>query len=282
MTRQSPDVVSVKPRGPLVGGWSAMLQAHAWLPFVLPFAVFMVTGLIEPPVPPSAVPASPSVASESETATASGNDGDTAASWLSYPAAYVVRVVLTLVSILLVLPAWRAIPLRVSWLAAPVGLLGGVLWVLVCRMKLEDQFLTLIGCSQWATWGDRPAFNPYDYFGEGIWLMVAFLAIRFTALTLLVPLLEEFFLRGFLMRFLQKADWWTIPLGVVTWGSGLMVVAYAVLSHPAEPIAAALWFTLITGLYAWTRSLWDCVVAHGVTNGVMGVYILLWRDWTLW
>ena len=35
-------------------------------------------------------------------------------------------------------------------------------------------------------------------------------------------------------------------------------------------------------LYARTRNLWDCVAAHAITNGMLGVYIVLWQDWTLW
>ncbi len=267
--------------------WGRLLRTHRWLPFVLPFAVFMATGWIEPQPHAGTPSAGNVVTSDSTTIDEQAGDGDASGRdasgrLLRYPAAHVVRMGLTLFAILLVLPAWRAAPLRFSLLAVPVGLVGGVLWILICRMRIEDQFLTLIGLGDWAAWGDRPAFDPFGAFGEARWWMAAFLAVRLVGLTVIVPLIEEFFLRGFLMRFLLKADWWTIPLGTVTWGSGMIVIAYAVLSHPAEPIAAALWFTLITLLYARTRSLWDCVVAHGVTNGVLGVYILLWRDWTLW
>ena len=112
--------------------------------------------------------------------------------------------------------------------------------------------------------------------------LVAFLAIRFAGLVVIVPLIEEFFLRGFLMRFFVQADWWAIPLGQVTWTSAIVATVYGMLSHPAELIAAAVWFSLITLLYARTRNLWDCVVAHAVTNGLLGTYILLSHDWTLW
>jgi CAAX prenyl protease-like protein len=111
---------------------------------------------------------------------------------------------------------------------------------------------------------------------------VAFLAVRFAALAVIVPVVEEFFLRGFLMRFFTKAEWWTVPLGTVTTGSAIVATVYAVLSHPSESMAALVWFTMITLLYARTRNLWDCVVAHGVTNAMLGCYILIWKDWTLW
>ncbi len=109
-----------------------------------------------------------------------------------------------------------------------------------------------------------------------------FLTLRFAGLVVIVPIIEEFFLRGFLMRFFVTAQWWTIPLGTVTLASASVATIYGVLSHPAEWIAALLWFSLITLLYARTRNLWDCVAAHAVTNGILGVYIVLWQDWTLW
>jgi len=94
--------------------------------------------------------------------------------------------------------------------------------------------------------------------------------------------IEEFFVRGFLMRFFERAEWGTIPLGQVTWTAAVVATVYGVLAHPAEMIAAAVWFSLITLLYARTRNLWDCVVAHAITNGLLGIYILVSRDWTLW
>ena len=51
---------------------------------------------------------------------------------------------------------------------------------------------------------------------------------------------------------------------------------------PAELFAALAWFTLMMVLMLGTRSIWDCIVAHMVTNFLLGVYVLVWRDWWLW
>lgn len=262
----------------LVSGWRGILQRQPWLPFVLPLAVFMLSSLLEP---------STQVVGEQSGEVAVGHSSamggaENSSALLSYPLAYTIRIGLTCLAVVLVWPAWRAIPLRVHPLAVPVGVVGVIGWILICHLQLEDRFLTAVGLGRWASWGDRPAFDPLAHFQGQSSSMVAFLAMRLAGLALIVPLVEEFFVRGFLMRFPLKADWWTIPLGSVTWTSGLIVVAYAVLSHPAEMIAAALWFTLITLLYARTRSLWDCVVAHAVTNGLLGAYILWSHEWTLW
>jgi hypothetical protein len=38
---------------------------------------------------------------------------------------------------------------------------------------------------------------------------------------------------------------------------------------------------MVTWLMMRTRSLWDCVAAHAVTNLLLGVYVVLRSDWQL-
>jgi CAAX prenyl protease-like protein len=184
--------------------------------------------------------------------------------------------------VVLVIPYYRTVPLKVHRLSLLFGLVGGVIWILVCRQHWEQYAASALGLGGWMVSGQRAAFDPLTTFdGRPLWLG-CFLAVRFLGLVALVPLIEEFFLRGFLMRFFRQADWWVIPWGDVTVGSALIATAYGVLSHPAEAFAAAIWFTWITLLYVRTRSIWDCVLAHALTNLVLGIYVLAWRDWSLW
>jgi hypothetical protein len=39
---------------------------------------------------------------------------------------------------------------------------------------------------------------------------------------------------------------------------------------------------LYAGLLRWTRSLFACIVAHGVTNLALGTYVLMTGDWKYW
>jgi len=100
-----------------------------------------------------------------------------------------------------------------------------------------------------------------------------------------VPLIEEFFLRGFAMRFAMADQWWEVPFGKVNGAALLVGVAVPMLMHPAELIAAAAGFSLVTWLMVRTRSLWDCVAAHAVTNLLLGVYVVggdLWLGHGHW
>jgi membrane protease YdiL (CAAX protease family) len=51
--------------------------------------------------------------------------------------------------------------------------------------------------------------------------------------------------------------------------------------HPGELLAAAVWFSMVTWLMVKTRNIWDCVVAHAVTNLLLGVYVVATGQWQL-
>jgi uncharacterized protein len=96
-----------------------------------------------------------------------------------------------------------------------------------------------------------------------------------------VPVIEEFFLRGFLMRLVVENDWWKVPFGKVTVVAVMVGTAVPMMMHPGELLAAAVWFSMITCLMVKTRNIWDCVVAHSLTNLVLGIYVVTTGTWRL-
>ncbi len=105
----------------------------------------------------------------------------------------------------------------------------------------------------------------------------------FAGLALVVPVIEEFFLRGFLMRFVTATDWVKVPFGTASGAAILVGTAFPLLSHPlSEAFAVIVWFSLVTWLMLRTRSIWDCVAAHAVTNLTLGIYVVATGDWQLW
>jgi CAAX prenyl protease-like protein len=196
-------------------------------------------------------------------------------SW--YPITYTIAAGATLIAMLIVSPGYRRIPFRVTWLGVGVGIVGIFVWIGL--WYLDKEFL---GLSAIFTKHSRAAFNPLAELEDNPRWMYQFLAIRIAGLVLLVPVAEEFFLRGFLMRYIDDIDWDEIPLGLAGKGSIFGVIAYGVLAHPGEMLAAAAWFGLVTWLYLRTRNIWDCVVAHGITNLLLGIYVLAWGAWELW
>src|SRR4051812_20512074 len=107
------------------------------------------------------------------------------------------------------------------------------------------------------------------------------MALRLFGLTCVIALAEELFLRGVIMRFVMQPDWWNVPFGQASTLALVVGTVVPMLMHPAELLAAAVWFSLVSWLMIRTRSFWSCVVAHGTTNLLLGLYVL-WAGGDAW
>ncbi|MBN1589606.1 MAG: CAAX prenyl protease-related protein [Pirellulales bacterium] len=254
-------------------GWTALLEKNPWVVFLLPFIVFMVVTSLEP------------------TPDRSGGAFGLVIPYDYYPWVYAAKIVLTLLAVGLVWPGYRWFPLRVSPLAVIVGVVGVVFWIGLCKLEFEANVLGPLFDNRPAQWlgldgmfkatSTRSAYNPFEHLAARPAAAWGFLAVRFVGLALVVPVIEEFFLRGFLMRFVMARDWWKVPFGQVTATAVVVGTLFPMLMHPAELLAAAVWFSMVTWLMARTRNLWDCVAAHMVTNFLLGVYVVTSGNWHL-
>jgi membrane protease YdiL (CAAX protease family) len=250
------------------------LVRHPWLTFLLPFVVYMLAGSLEPAAP-KAPPGLQPVDEPSYLGIR----------YAHYPLFYTAKLVLTVGAMIYVLPGYRQFPLRVSRLAVAVGLVGGVLWIALSNLRLEAYLVDRIGPKSSLVGllglGERPSYNPLEQLAETPGWAYIFLAVRFVGLVLIVPIIEEFFLRGFLMRFVIREDWWLVPFGQVNTLAVVLGTAFPVLYHP-EKIAALVWFSLVTWLMTRTKNIWDCVAAHAITNLMLGIYVVTQGEWRLW
>jgi uncharacterized protein len=155
--------------------------------------------------------------------------------------------------------------LREAALAVAVGISVYYLWI-----NLDAPWMRLAE----ATAG----YRPVDGEGRLIWPMVA---QRWFGAALLVPVMEELFWRSFLMRWLVAARFEGVPPA----GVGLRAV---VLSTFVFMLAHTLWLAaVVAGLaYAWlyvrTGKLWTAVLAHAVTNALLGGWVVLTGNWGFW
>jgi hypothetical protein len=106
--------------------------------------------------------------------------------------------------------------------------------------------------------------------------------VRVFGSVILVPILEELFWRGWLMRWLISQDFRKVALGSYTplsfWATALLFAS----EH------GSYWEVgLLTGIiYNWwmirTKNLANCILAHAVTNGCLAVYVIAWKQWQYW
>lgn len=186
---------------------------------------------------------------------------------------YALRVGLVAVALLLgAAHVFRQFPWRVTWWGPAVGLIGVGIWIGICELNLEQRWLTMVGWPA-ADLSGRSHFNPFSQ-GAAAATVTSVLSVRLIGMVLLVPLIEELFVRGWLTRLLQADRWWQVRLSEISGWRWLVPSLYGMLTHPGELLAAGVWFGLVTLLAKRTGSLWDCVVAHAVTNALLALYIL--------
>jgi uncharacterized protein len=247
---------------------SALLECHRWLVFILPLAVYMLVGSLEP-----------------TRETPGGQTIGLAIAYEYYPLIYTLKIVLTTAAIAFVWPGYRQFPPKVVLLSLLVGIVGAVAWIELAGLGLEQKYLVPLLGKVRLDWliasGVRSAYNPLVELADHPAWAGGFLLIRFCGLVLVVPLIEEFFYRGFLMRYPVQNDWWNVPLGKTNRLGVALAILLPMAMHPAELLAAAVWFSMIAWLYVKTRSIWDCVAAHAVTNLVLGIYVLSTGHWEL-
>lgn len=105
---------------------------------------------------------------------------------------------------------------------------------------------------------------------------------RTTRAVLIVPIVEELFWRGWLMRWIINTDFRKVPLGTYNplafWVTALL---FASEHGPYWDVG------LVTGLIynLWmirTKSLSDCILMHAVTNGILSAYVIAMGQWQYW
>ena len=195
---------------------------------------------------------------------------------------YATQVLLTTLALAVAWPAVRGLLWHVSLPVWPVAVAGGLLWIVLAAGGYEWPMLEQLAGPSLRTWVARPQFNPSETLGASPATEISFWIVRAAGLVIVVPLAEELFLRGFLTRFVSHSDWSERSVGELRPVAWPAVALYAVATHPAEPLAAVLWFSLVTAVAWKTKSFGACVAMHAVANAMLLAYIFLWQDWRLW
>ena len=150
-------------------------------------------------------------------------------------------------------------------MSVAAGLLVFVLWI-----KLDAPWMQIAE--------PTASFLPIHRDGTLIWPLVV---LRWIGAALVVPLMEELFWRSFLMRWIEKPMFETVdPQGV-----GIKAI---VLSTFVFVLAHTLWLAAIVAglayalLYRRTGKLWTAIIAHAVTNGALGIWVVKTGQWQFW
>ena len=151
-----------------------------------------------------------------------------------------------------------------GFLAVGVGVLVYLAWV---RMDWP-----------WAMQGAAAGYDPFKA-GETAGIVLA--AVRIFGAAAVVPVMEELFWRSFLIRYLVSPRFESVRLGTFTPLSfGATVVLFGLEHHLwLAGMMAGVAYNLL--LYR-TGRLWPCILAHGVTNLLLAVHVLVTGEWRWW
>ncbi len=155
----------------------------------------------------------------------------------------------------------------------------GVAWDWAWRPCLLGALCGLVGIGLWlvpyfAQWVPAEGgFCPEAVFGAGSAATIAEYALRFARAALVVPLVEELFWRGFLMRWCVNRDFpQEVPVGTHSWlGYGVTTLAFMLIHTPQDYAGAVLYGSIAYWLTVKTKRLTPAIAMHAVANLAMGI-----------
>ncbi|WP_395406728.1 CAAX prenyl protease-related protein [Pseudoduganella sp. UC29_106] len=156
-------------------------------------------------------------------------------------------------------------------LGAGMAAISAVVGVLVLALWISLN-------ADWMQVGVSTGFNPTDAAGRIDWLLVA---LRIGGAALIVPVMEELFWRSFLLRWLERQHFLSVHPSQVKVKAVVITVLLFGIEHNlwlAGMVAGAAY----TLLYMRSGTLWAPILAHAVTNGLLGAWILATGNWTYW
>lgn len=176
-------------------------------------------------------------------------------------------------------------------------IIGG--WIVISLWKqIYEWRITLsieavaVGIMVWGIWVFTEPFypklqaigsewNPWRIWGENSLIGWFFIIVRALGSSLVIPPAEEVFFRSFLYRWFQNNEIMQIPLNKWNWkGAFLTAIIFGAVHR--EWLAAIIcslayqWLTYRKGDLSYS------IIAHGITNLLLAIWISLKGEWHFW
>src|SRR5580692_5663009 len=186
---------------------------------------------------------------------------------------YIIKTILAGGLLVLLRRNYTKINWNYAWLGVILGILGVVQWV-----GMEKALLHV-----WPNY-PRPSATPVNPFTDisSPVMRWIFISVRLMGPALVVPFMEEYFWRDFLWRTIAAPNDFKLA-AIGEWDfKAFVIVTLAFSSVHIQWITAIVWGAMIALLLIRTKSLGACIIAHGVTNLLLGIYVLVTHDWQFW
>ncbi|MEE9368973.1 MAG: CAAX prenyl protease-related protein [Pontiella sp.] len=125
--------------------------------------------------------------------------------------------------------------------------------------------------------GEHIGLHEYDPRVTGWWVFW----VHMLGTTVIIAIIEEFFYRGFLYRWMQGSPFFKLDAGKLNWPMLLLISVFFSISH--FEIGAAVICGIAFGLlYIKTQDIWAAIIAHGTTNFLLGLYVIKYNAYQFW
>lgn len=164
---------------------------------------------------------------------------------------------------------YRALDWRCGPLGVAIGVAVFVLWIGLDWIR-----------------GERGAGMPTALAGSAASVQMGWIAVRALAATVTVPAAEELAFRGFLMRWFtglqRRREFNAVELGSASWlGVAASSLLFGLL-HGERWIAGTLAGLLYAAAARRANRIGEAAVAHGITNGLLVIWVLGFGQWQHW
>lgn len=201
----------------------------------------------------------------------------------SYFWVYFGRTLLGAALIWIMWPLVTEMRFAFSWEAVLIGIAVFVMWVGIdswypgLYVILHKTGLGFLTSGEDGT----PHWNPFARYGSASLLGWFFAVARIMGSSLVVPPLEEAFFRSYLYRWVAKPEFTDLPLNYFGWKPFLVTAVLFGLIHN-QWLAGILCAFAYQGLVLRRNRLGDAMTAHGITNCLLGIYVVWKGAWQFW
>ncbi len=184
---------------------------------------------------------------------------------------YPIKTVLVAIALLLLWNRYTEIDIKIGFSVKNllIGFFSGaavfVLWI---NMDLK-----------FATMKEPEPYNPFVFNNSVLFYLI--ISFRLFGSSVVVPVFEELFWRSFVLRYIINPKFENVPIAKFTWVSFIISSIFFGLEHNLwlAGIMAGLSYCLV--LY-YTRSLFIAIFSHGITNLLLGIYVITTGNWQFW
>lgn len=160
-------------------------------------------------------------------------------------------------TLLIFLRKWFPFKFKFDFLSIVVGVLIGVIWV-----------------------GMDAFYNPLFLSSFYVYNLPEILLKLGTGL-LIAPIVEEFFTRYFLHRFIQSKKWLLVPLGKFSLMPFIVTTLFFGLSH-SQWLVGLFAGALLNLLWYKRKDMNSIILAHASANLVLWIFIIVFGLWHFW